>query len=132
MRHDHVDPAGSTLHIPASKMDWKTGNKGRTIPLTPKALMIIESMPAREDGLVWGVKPESINQAFTRLCKRAGLVDIRFHDLRHEATSRLTERGFLIQEVSTVTGHQDWKSLKRCTHISPEALARKMKSDSGH
>lgn len=130
MRHEHIDPVGSTLHIPASKTDWKTGKKGRTIPLTPKALLIIESLPAREDGLVWGMKPESISQAFTRICKRAGLVDLRFHDLRHEATSRLTERGFLIQEVSSVTGHQDWKSLKRYTHISAEALAKKLADSS--
>ena len=50
--------------------------------------------------------------------------DLHFHDLRHEGTSRLFEAGFAIEQVSLVTGHKDWKMLRRYTHIRPEALHR--------
>lgn len=48
--------------------------------------------------------------------------DLRFHDLRHEGISRLFEQGYQIQEVSMVSGHRDWGSLKRYTNLRPEDL----------
>lgn len=50
------------------------------------------------------------------------IIDLHFHDLRHEATSRLFEAGFLIQQVALVTGHKDWKMLKRYTNLRPEQI----------
>jgi site-specific recombinase XerD len=50
--------------------------------------------------------------------------DLHFHDLRHEATSRLFEQGYQIQEVAIVTGHQSWDMLKRYTQLRPESLHR--------
>ncbi|WP_411892141.1 tyrosine-type recombinase/integrase [Yoonia sp. SDW83-1] len=50
--------------------------------------------------------------------------DLHFHDLRHEGTSRMFEAGFAIEQVSLVTGHKDWKMLRRYTHIRPETLHR--------
>jgi len=43
-------------------------------------------------------------------------------DLRHEGTSRLFEAGFTIEQVALVTGHKDWKMLRRHTHLKPETL----------
>ena len=48
--------------------------------------------------------------------------DLHFHDLRHEGTSRLFEAGFSIEQVALVTGHKDWKMLRRYTHLKPEHL----------
>jgi hypothetical protein len=48
---------------------------------------------------------------------------IRFA-LRHEAASRLFEAGFTIEQVALVTGHRDWKMLKRYTNLRPEDLHR--------
>ena len=48
--------------------------------------------------------------------------DLHFHDLRHEGTSRLFEAGFRIEQVALVTGHKDWKMLRRYTHLRPESL----------
>lgn len=50
--------------------------------------------------------------------------DLHFHDLRHEATSRLFEQGYQIQEVAIVTGHRSWDMLKRYTQLRPESLHR--------
>jgi integrase len=78
------------------------------------------------DGKVWGLRADSITQAFDRACKRAGIEDLRFHDLRHEATSRLFEKGFNPMEVSTITGHKTLQMLKRYTHLRAEDLAKRM------
>ena len=43
-------------------------------------------------------------------------------DLRHEGTSRLFEAGFAIEQVALVTGHKDWKMLRRYTHLKRESL----------
>ncbi len=59
-----------------------------------------------------------ITQAFDRACRRAGIENLRFHDLRHEATSRLFEKGLNPMEVSTITGHKTLQRLKRDTHKS--------------
>jgi len=55
------------------------------------------------------------------------LEGLRFHDLRHEATSRLFERGdFSMMEVASITGHKTLVMLKRYTHLKAEDLARKL------
>ena len=69
--------------------------------------------------------PRSVGAAFRRACKKLDIADLRFHDLRHEATSRLFEAGLKIQEVALVTGHRDWKMLNRYTHLRPEHLTKK-------
>lgn len=66
--------------------------------------------------------PRSIGAAFRRACRELEIEDLRFHDLRHEGTSRLFEAGFTIEQVSLVTGHKDWKMLRRYTNLRPEKL----------
>lgn len=55
------------------------------------------------------------------------LLNLRFHDLRHEATSRLFEKGLGIMEVASMTGHKSLAMLKRYTHIEAEKLALKLR-----
>lgn len=64
----------------------------------------------------------SVGTAFRRACRALEIKDLRFHDLRHEATSRLFEAGLAIEQVALVTGHRDWKMLRRYTHLKPESL----------
>jgi integrase len=61
-----------------------------------------------------------------RTIRRAGIEDLRFHDLRHEATTRLFEKGRKIMEVASITGHKDLRMLRRYTHLTAEDLARKL------
>jgi site-specific recombinase XerD len=51
-----------------------------------------------------------------------GIIDLHFHDLRHEGTSKLFEEGYQIQQVALVTGHKDWRHLRRYTNLKPEDL----------
>lgn len=73
-------------------------------------------------GRVFPHHHKSAGTAFHRACKELGISDLHFHDLRHEATSRLFEAGLTIEKVALVTGHKDWKMLRRYTNLRPEAL----------
>lgn len=106
----------------------KKGNDQR-IPLLSVSgydgLVLIEEQRAirgNEDDRIFPYAHKSAGTAFTRACKDLAIKDLHFHDLRHEGTSRLFEAGFAIEQVSLVTGHKDWKMLRRYTHLKPEAL----------
>ena len=62
--------------------------------------------------------------AWRRILKRAAIEDFRFHDLRHEATSRLFERGLSIMEVQRITGHKTLAMLVRYTHMECRQTGR--------
>ena len=51
-----------------------------------------------------------------------GIKDLRFHDLRQEATSRLSNAGYQIHEVAQFTLHDSWNELKRYANLKPENL----------
>jgi len=112
MRWTHVDLAKRILHVPVTKTETP-----RYIPLSTKAAEILRGLPRRIDGRVFGVRPQSITQAFERACSRAKIVNLTFHDLRHEATSRLFERGLNPMQVAAITGHKTLQMLKRYTHL---------------
>ncbi len=71
---------------------------------------------------VFPYNARSLGTAFRRACHELKIVDLHFHDLRHEATSRLFEAGFEIPEVALVTGHKDWKMLRRYLNLQPHQL----------
>ena len=57
---------------------------------------------------------------------RARLTDLRFHDLRHEAVSRLFEKGLNVVEVGTISGHKELRVLRRYTHLRASSLAERL------
>ena len=71
----------------------------------------------------------SLGAAFRGACQELCIEDLHFHDLRHEATSRLFEAGFDIPEVSLVTGHKDWKMLRRYLNLRPDQLIGRKPSE---
>jgi integrase len=109
----------------AQLLDTKNG-EDRTIPLNSTVISILKRTPRNINSHVFCIKPDSISQAFERICKRAGIDNLRFHDLRHEATSRFFELGLNIMEVSSITGHKDLAMLKRYTHLKAEDLVKKL------
>jgi integrase len=104
--------------------DTKNGEV-RAVPLSTNAISILRSL-VRNTDKVFSIKPDSITRGFKRACKRAGLEDLRFHDLRHEATSRFFELGLNTMEVSAITGHKTLSMLKRYTHLKAKDLALKL------
>ena len=121
MRWDHLDRRARVLLIP----ETKTGTP-RRVPLSTAALGVLDGLPRRIDGRVWGMRPDSISQAFERVCKAAGIEGLTFHDLRHEATSRLFEKGLGLMEVASITGHKTMQMLKRYTHLRAEDLVGRL------
>lgn len=73
-------------------------------------------------GRIFPYNSRSVGTAFRRACRKLKVEDLHFHDLRHDATSRLFEAGYTIEQVALVTGHKDWKMLRRYTHLRPEQL----------
>ena len=69
---------------------------------------------------------EALKSAWRRACDRAGIIDLRFRDLIHEATSRFFEKGLNVMLVAAITGHKDLRMLQRYTHPRVEDLARKL------
>jgi len=88
------------------------------VPLTGVALSVLQDLE-REDDVVFPVKAGTLKQSWVCLVKRAGISDLRFHDLRHEAISRLLEKGLKIPEAANVSGHKTASMLMRYAHPDP-------------
>jgi site-specific recombinase XerD len=65
-----------------------------------------------------GTKPLGIRNAWLNAVQRAGLVDCRFHDLRHSAASYLAMNGASLAEIAEVLGHKSLSMVKRYAHLS--------------
>lgn len=107
----------------------KTKNgEQRMLPLSNRAIAILRGMKDGEgDKLFDGLNACKLRYRWEKMRKATGLHDLHFHDLRHEATSRLVENGKLnLMEVASVTGHKDLAMLKRYTHLSPTDIAKKL------
>lgn len=103
----------------------KNGER-RVVPLSSAAIEILSALPRSIDGRVFPVTHEVVSQAFNRARKRAGVTDIRIHDLRHMAITRMAEKLPNIIELSAVSGHKSLAMLKRYYHPNPEELAEKL------
>jgi integrase len=99
----------------------KEGND-RVFKYTPEAWAIVRRQKKTESEFIFPYEPTSVGNAFTKACQVLGIQDLRFHDLRHEATSRLFEKGYQIHEVAQFTLHDSWNELKRYANLRPENL----------
>ena len=118
MRWEHLNIEERAFLLPETK-----NGTPREVPLSKVALAILDGLPQRPDGRVWGMRPESMSQAFERVCKAAGVEGMTFHDLRHEAASRLFEKGLNPMQAAAITGHKTQQMLKRYTHLRAKDLA---------
>lgn len=98
----------------------KNGDK-RIVPLSQKAEDIIRKHVHKKPRL-WHYTPGGFRMSYKKAVRKAGIEGLTFHDLRHEATSRLVEKGLPIMTIQAITGHKSMQMLKRYTHISPSAL----------
>ena len=115
------DAAARTGLVRDAKHPTSKDGNHRRFKYTPEAWAIVESQP-RTSARVFPYDPKSVGAAFTRACHVLGIEDLRFHDLRHEATSQLFERGYQIHEVAQFTLHESWNELKRYTNLKPESV----------
>lgn len=119
-----LDLKRGTAHLPKTK-----NGEERTVPLSPKAIKILQSRPEPESPKekVFGYSLDSITATMRAACASAEIVDLRFHDLRHEATSRLFENTDLdIMEIRMITGHKTLQMLAGYTHLRAERLVQRL------
>ncbi|MGZ5259762.1 MAG: tyrosine-type recombinase/integrase [Burkholderiales bacterium] len=111
----HVHLAKRIVHIPLTK-----NGESRDVPLSRRAtdtLTVLSKHKQQDADLVFPMSGNSVRLAFERLRNRTKMPDFHFHDLRHEAITRLFERGLNIAEVSAISGHKELRMLQRYTHL---------------
>lgn len=121
---DQVDLERRCLTLGAAKNKNRTA---RTVPLSPAALDVLRDIPRRMDGSVFGLSPNAITLAWKRAIAKTGIEGLTFHDLRHEAISRLFEETDLdVMEIRAITGHKTLQMLARYTHLRTHRLADRL------
>jgi integrase len=123
LRWENVDLKFGVAHLPLTK-----NGDSRDVPLSRRAVQTLKAIQAAgvKDQRVFPMSGNAVRLAFEHLRARAGLLDFRFHDLRHEAISRLFEKGLNIAEVGAISGHRDLKMLQRYTHLRAADLAARL------
>ncbi len=96
----------------------KAGND-REFRILPAAVEIAQRQPCTGE-FIFPYNAKTIGSFFTAATRMLGIKDLRFHDLRHEATSRLFEKGYAIHEVAQFTLHDSWATLKRYANLRPQ------------
>jgi len=120
IKREHIDFSKRTLLTPESK-----NGRARTIPLSMVAVELL-SAHAVKDGGLFAISANAFRLAWERVKRRAGINDLHFHDLRHEAISRLFEKGLSVPEVALISGHRDLRMLLRYTHPMSEGILKKL------
>jgi integrase len=128
----HINLTTQTAYLPDTK-----NSHARTVPLSSGAVEIFTNLRRQViqqlDGRVFDLTPHGATVSFARACRRlrkatAGTraTDLRFHDLRHEAVSRLFEQGLNPIEVASISGHRSIQMLARYTHLNAASLAKRL------
>ncbi|MDD1003599.1 site-specific integrase [Pseudomonas sp. TNT2022 ID642] len=116
IRWDSIDEAGQRVLITDMKNPGQKYGNDVWCHVPDEAWQILKSMPKVADE-VFPYNSRSISASFTRACLFLGIDDLHFHDLRHDGVSRLFEMGWDIPKVASVSGHRDWNSMRRYTHL---------------
>ena len=121
LQWQHVNLAGRSAHLPHTK-----NGDARDVPLSKAAIEALQSIVPAEDSsrvfYTWaGVT--SFQHTWGRMLKRANITNLRFHDMRHEAASRFSEKGMDLFRIAAITGHHSLQMLKRYTHFRTSDLA---------
>lgn len=134
LRWENIRLADQVALLPMTK-----NGLSRNVPLSKKAVEILNSIPRCLYGPVFPITANCLKLGFVRSIKRARakyvenggtdvrvLTNLRFHDLRHIAITRLADKLPNIVELASVSGHSDVRMLKRYYHPTAESLAKKL------
>jgi integrase len=120
IKWEHINIKTRTLVIPECKNGFP-----RVIPLGYRSVRILKTLYGPRN-LVFPTTADAVKRSWRRLVVRAKIDNFHFHDLRHEAISRLFEQGLSLPEVALISGHRDTRMLLRYT-IDPNRLAMKLR-----
>ena len=129
LKWSHIDLARKVLTVEETK-----NNEPRTIPLNLTAyetlLKIKKSSVVSIAGYVFSTNSgtailrRNLMREFYKVLKKAGIENLRFHDLRHTFATRLVQAGVDLYTVAKLMGHRDLESTQRYAHHNPETLRR--------
>jgi integrase len=118
-----VDEAKRLIMVRDRKDPRKKVGNDQWVPLLGEAWTVLQRQAKVDcDDRIFPIGESTVSKYFTQACRELSIPDLHFHDLRHEGTSRLFEEGYEIQQVALVTGHKDWRHLRRYTNLKPEDL----------
>ena len=117
-----VDLQARVAHLKDTK-----NSEPRDVPLSTRAVEVFKALPRALDSAtqIFPLKKDDVIRAFRLACASAKIENLKFHDLRHEATSRICDR-LPMHEAMRVTGHKTPSMLMRYYHPKAEDLARKL------
>jgi integrase len=118
---ENIDYSKRTAFLQLTK-----NGDSRTVPLSTRAIETLQALPRSIDGRVLPINFAALETNFKRARERAKLENLRIHDLRHTAVTRLAERLPNLIELSAVSGHRSLAMLKRYYHPRAEDIARKL------
>ena len=121
LRWEHIDLDRRVAHLPLTK-----NGTSRDVPLSTRAVDTLRTLRTGGGATVFSAAPNAVRLAWERLTRRMGLSDLHLHDLRHEAVSRLFEKGFNVVEVAAISGHRELRMLTRYTHLRAADLAARL------
>jgi len=125
LRWEHINLKNRIAHLP----ETKNGSK-RDIPLSVKARDVLIRLGVQTKGKVFNYTSQGIKSTWRFMLIKLGIGNLHFHDMRHEAVSRLFELGTLdMMEISAISGHKSLSMLKRYTHLKAQRLVSKLEGN---
>ena len=127
---------GELLQLDARDFDLESGlltitksknGQTRLVPLNKRARKTMVSLKPIDGCKFFPLSPNAVRQGFNRVRRRANLPRVRFHDLRHEAISRLFELGLSVPEVQLISGHSTSQELLRYAHANEARIMSMMR-----
>ena len=120
-------------------LHYTKNGEDRQVPLTKRAMKTLQGVNKVDDENIFTLSLEQLRSQFERAKGYAKMLwmdkgsnpfaDLRFHDLRHEALSRLSDAGLNVIELSCISGHKTLGMLQRYTHPSHQAIFLKIDRD---
>lgn len=121
---ENINLSIGVAHLPETK-----NGTWRDVPLSKKARDLLLEMGPKTNGRVFSFTSNAFKSKWRKSIIKMGVIDLRFHDLRHEAISRLFELGTLnMIEIASISGHKSLAMLKRYTHLRAYQLVKKIDS----
>ena len=107
----------------ARLLKTKNGTK-RDVPLSARAIALLQQLP-RDNATCFGITSASLDALFRKAKTRAAVEDLKFHDTRHEAITRLAKK-LNVLELARMVGHKDLNELQTYYNATAEELATKL------
>lgn len=126
LKWSDIDNNRGVIQLMRKDKHAETGQSKQEIPLLKgvrEVLLRSQNMIRKGPNLIPAKRAASISDTFAKIRKKAGIEDLRFHDLRHEAISRMFERGMRVEQVRVVSGHRTLEQLSRYVNLRAEDLA---------